>query len=132
MARRHLLACLLLAALLSGCMLISGEQASSDVQTGSGNLSRSFVSAEGTQEQTIATGYVGTLSVIAIVSVHQGDLRVEVMDPDGSVVLSVQGRSNEQITRSGNVPTDAEGRLRYRVTATGARDGAYQILFQRQ
>lgn len=122
----------LAALLLGGCMLVSGEQGSSDVQPDSGNVSSSFVSAEGSQERSLATGRGGTFNVITIVAVQQGDLRVEVLDPSGSVVLAVQGRPNEQVTRTGSVPSDAQGNLRYRVSARGARDGSYQLLFQRQ
>jgi len=123
---------LLAALLLGGCMIVSGEQSSSDVQPDSGNVSSSFVGAEGAQEGSLAMGRGGTFNVIAIVSVGQGDLRIEVLDPSGSVMLAVQGRPNEQVTRSGSVPTDPQGNLRYRVSARGARNGAYQILFQRQ
>jgi hypothetical protein len=43
----------------------------------------------------------------------------------------VQSRPDEQITRRGDVLTDEQGRLHYRVIARGARNGAYQLLYQR-
>ena len=120
-----------LALLLNGCLLMSGEQSTTDTQATSGNFNTTFVSAEGGQERTIQTG-VGsaTLSVIAWVRVQQGELRIELLDPNGAVAISIQGRPDEQITKSGNVPTDSEGNLRYRVIARGARNGGFQVLYQ--
>ncbi len=123
---------LVLGLLLSGCMIASGEQTSSDTPENGGNLSTTFVSAEGSEERTLSTGAPGELNVITIVTVSQGSLQIELLDPQGSVIYAVQGRPQEQVTKSGNVPTDAEGRLRYRVSATGARNGGFQILYQRQ
>lgn len=127
----RLLALCVLALALSGCMLVSGERVSADTQAAGGNISASFVSAEGTETRTLATGTPGQLEVIAIVSVDRGELRLDILDPNGSVVFSVQGRPQEQVTRSGSVPTDAEGNLYYRVVTQGARNGNYQILYQR-
>lgn len=122
----------LLAAALSGCLLASGQQVSSDTQPQTGNISASFVSAEGSRDQEIATGIPGNLDVIAIVTASQGTLQIDVIDGNGAVQLSVQSRPNETITRSGTVSTNATGTLRYRVSAQGARDGSYQLLYQRR
>lgn len=121
----------LVALLLSGCLLVSGEQTSSDTPLEGGNLSTTFVSAEGSEERVINTGAAGTLNVITIVSINQGQLVVELIDAQGSVIYSVQGRAGEQVTKSGSVPTDDQGQLRYRINATGARSGGIQILYQR-
>jgi hypothetical protein len=120
-----------LALLLSGCLLMSGEQSTADTQATGGNFNTTFVSAEGGQERTIQTG-VGpaTLSVIAWVRVQQGELRLELIDPNGAVAISIQGRPDEQITKIGNMPTDSEGKLHYRVIARGARNGGFQVLYQ--
>lgn len=116
---------------LSGCMLISGEATTIDQQGGAGNLSTQFVSAEGSEERTFQASEVnGQLQVIAIVAVESGDLSIELLDPSGSVVFSVAARPGAQITRSGVVPTDATGKLRYRVVTRGVRNGNYQLLFQ--
>jgi len=124
-----LLCCLGL--LLGGCMLVSGGQTASDTHPTGGNLSASFVSAEGEELQTLATGAgPTTMNVIVIMSVQQGELRLELLDPSGSVALAVEGRPDEQITKSGNIATDAQGNLRYRVIARGARNGGYQLLYQ--
>lgn len=121
----------LLGLLLSGCLLVSGERTSSDTPQEGGNLSTTFVSAEGDAERVIETGAPGMLNVITIVTVSQGQLQIDMLDPDGSVVYSVQGRPQDQVTKSGNIPTDDEGNLRYRVIARGARSGGFQILYQR-
>jgi hypothetical protein len=118
-------------ALLAGCMLISGEQTLSDTQPGGGNLSASFVSAEGSDLHTLDIGGTAReVQVIAIVAIESGDLSLDLLKPDGAVVFSTDGRPNDQITRSGSVPLDNQGRLRYRVRASGARNGSYQILYQ--
>lgn len=116
---------------LSSCMLTSGEQTLADSQPNGGNVSTTFVSADGetVRELTIGAG-VSRLQVIAIVEVAQGELRIELLDADGAVVFAVQGRPNQQISRSGFVETDAKGVLRYRVVARGARNGSFQILYQ--
>lgn len=116
---------------LSSCLLTSGGITSTDTQAAAGNLSASFVSAEGQDERTLDVGEQSQLSVITIVSVAQGQLRIDILDPNGSVVLSVQGRPNEQVTKSGTVQTDANGALHYRVIAQGARNGSYQVLYQK-
>jgi len=110
---------------------MSGGATSTDTQAAAGNVSASFVSAEGQDERTLDVGEQSQLSVIAILSVAQGELRVDILDPNGSVVLSVQGRPNEQVTKLGTVQTDANGELHYRVMAQGARNGSYQVLYQK-
>ncbi|KAB8139678.1 hypothetical protein F8S13_27190 [Chloroflexia bacterium SDU3-3] len=124
-------AALLAALALSGCVLYSGEVSSSDTLAGGGNVSTSFVSAEGSDERQLATGGTGDVDVITIVSAAEGTLTVDLLDPTGAVVFSVSNRSREPVTRSDTVPTDAEGILRYRITATGARNGSFQLLYQR-
>jgi hypothetical protein len=117
--------------ILSGCLLVSGEQTSADAQPTGGNFSTTFVSAEGGQERTIATGAgPATLNVITTLRVQQGELRVEMLAPSGAVALSVQGRPDEPVTKLGNVPTDNEGNLRYRIIARGARNGSIEVLYQ--
>jgi len=120
-----------LALLLSGCLMMSGEQTSADAQPTGGNLSTTFVSAEGGQERTIETGAGPTmLNVIATVKVQQGELQLEVLAPNGGVVLSVQGRPDEAVTKLGKAPTDSEGKLHYRIIARGARNGSYEVFYQ--
>src|SRR5262245_44145798 len=88
-----LVACTLLALLASGCLMVSGEQTSVDAQPTGGNFSTTFVSAEGGEDRTIATGAgPTTLNVIAAVRVQQGELRLEMIGPDGAVALTIQGR----------------------------------------
>ena len=124
--------CSLFSVLLSGCLLVSGERSSSDSQPAGGNFTTSFVGADGQDERTIDTGAAGaTLRVFVIVKVERGELRVEMLNPDGAVVFSTQARPDQSTTRTGSVVTDDQGQLRYRVTTRGARNGSYQVLYQR-
>ena len=122
-----------LALLLSGCLLVSGERPSVDSSLPDrGNISTSFVSAEGDGERSVETDAAGAkLNAIVFVKAERGELRVELLNPNGDVAFSVQSRPDEQVTRSGGVLTDSQGRLRYRVIARGARNGSYQVLYQR-
>jgi hypothetical protein len=65
------------------------------------------------------------LNAIVIVQAERGELQLELLNADGSVALAVKGRPDESVSRSGSVQTDTTGRLRYRVTAAGARNGSY-------
>jgi hypothetical protein len=121
-----------LALLLTGCLLTSGERPSMDALPDGGNVSSTFVGANGNGERTVETGANGaTMNAIVIVQAERGELRLELLNPDGNVAFSVQARPDEQVTRRGDVLTDAQGRLRYRVIAQGARNGGYQVLYQR-
>jgi hypothetical protein len=124
--------CSVLSVLLSGCLLVSGERASTDTLADGGNISSMFVGADGSAERSVETGAAGaTLNTIVIVQAERGEVQVDVLNPDGSVVFAVKSRPDEQVTRQGSVQTDENGRLRYRVTARGARSGSYQVLYQR-
>ncbi|MEN9935687.1 MAG: hypothetical protein RLZZ387_2266 [Chloroflexota bacterium] len=114
-------------------MLASGQRVSTDAGEQAGNHSTMFVSAEGAEVRSLSTGISGAeLRVIIILEAEQGELRLDMLDANGAVALSAQSRPDEQVTRSGSVAVDAEGELRYRVSASGARNGGYQILYQRQ
>ncbi|MFO7169144.1 MAG: hypothetical protein DIU80_014065 [Chloroflexota bacterium] len=124
--------CACFVALASGCMLVSGERVNEDISPEAGNRSASFVSAEGEALHELRTGAPDAeLRVIVILEAEQGELRLDLLD-DGEVTLSARSRPDEQVTRSGTAATDSEGVLRYRVAARGARNGGYQILYQRQ
>ena len=119
---------ILVALALSGCMLISGETTTIDLVAGGGNLSTTFVSAEGEAERVLELGQPALeLQVIAMVEVASGDLELALLQPDSAVAFVVASRPDTQVTRSGWVRADAAGRLRYRVSARGARDGALQL-----
>lgn len=124
--------CSLFSVLLTGCLLTSGERPSMDALPDGGNVSTTFVGATGNAERTVETGASGaTMNAIVIVQAERGELRLELLNPDGNVAFAVQARPDEQVTRRGDVLTDAQGRLRYRVIAQGARNGGYQVLYQR-
>ena len=128
----HFVLCSLFSVLASGCLLTSGERPSVDVLPDGGNVSTTFVGADGNGERTVETGaHSTTMNAIVIVQADRGELRLELLNPDGNVAFSVQARPDEQVTRRGDVLTDEQGRLRYRVIAQGARNGGYQVLYQR-
>ncbi len=115
-------------------MMTSGEQSSVDAQPAGGNFSTTFVSAEGEEVRTLATnGGAAPLNVTVIIEVEQGELRLEMLSPEGVVVFAVQGRPGEQreVVRSGVIEANAQGELRYRLVARSARNGGYQVLYQR-
>jgi hypothetical protein len=127
----RLLLCALLLWTLAGCVLVSGEETTIDLQGGSGNLSTSFVGAEGREERSVAVGDgPSEVQVIAILALESGDLQIELLQPDGGLAFAVEGRPDAEVTRSGLVRADAQGQIRYRVTARGARNGAFQLFFQ--
>jgi hypothetical protein len=112
-------------------MLVSGQETSEDTQEAGGNVSTVFVSAEGAEERSLSVGSAATLNVIASVTVDQGDLRLEVLNPDGSVACSAISQPRQNIVCTSSVATDEQGRLRYRVAAREARNGSFQLLYQR-
>lgn len=121
----------LLVPALAGCALLSGEETTIDLQDGTGNLSTSFVGAEGSEERTVqVSDGPAELQVIAILSVASGDLQIDLVQPDGALAFAVSARPDAQVTRSGLVRTDDTGQIRYRISARGARDGVYQLFFQ--
>jgi hypothetical protein len=110
---------------------MSGEETTIDLQAGGGNVLTTFVSAEGTEERTLDIGAPGAeVQVIAVVEVDSGDLELSLIEPDGGLAFALAARPATQITRSGAVVADAEGLVRYRVRAQGARDGSYQLFVQ--
>jgi hypothetical protein len=128
---RGLLITLSLLVTLSGCLLVSGEATTIDLAGGVGNLSSSFVSAEGSEERTVQVSDGPTeLQVIAIVAIESGDLEIELLQPDGAQAFAVAGRPDTQVTRSSLVRSDETGQVRYRISARGARNGGYQLFFQ--
>ena len=115
---------------LAGCLLLSGPRQSSDRTEGGGNVSVQFVSAEGNETRQVqAADTETTLTVTVFARVERGQLRIEILDPQGSVVLPIEGTAEEKVARA-TVPTDANGILRYRIRATGAQRGGFQILYQ--
>ncbi len=117
--------------LLAGCLQISGEITTIDLGPDGGNVSTSFVGAEGSAERTLALDRPGVAAqVIVMVEVRSGDLEVSLLQPDGAVAFVTASRPGAQVTRSGVVRADEAGRIRYRVSARGARDGAFQVFVQ--
>lgn len=130
--RRPLLAlgCALLLLSLSGCFLIAGPTQSADSTAEGGNVYVGFVSAEGSETRTVPTTFAGQpLRVTVIAQNQRGQLRIEVLDPNGAVVFAVEGTAEERWSQ-GEVATNAAGEFRYRVRATGAQRGSFTILYE--
>jgi len=120
----------LLALSLSGCLLVAGEQASTDVTGDGGNVYATFVSADGVETRSVPTEFLNQpLRVNVSARTAQGQLGIEVLNPDDSVAFVVDAQAEDQLN-GGTVTTNAAGEFRYRVRASGAQDGEYQILFQ--
>ncbi len=118
--------------LLAACMLVSGDRLSADVRPDAGNVTRTFLGAEGSEEHAVPIGKgAATLQTIVILELQQGEMRLEMLNAGGSVAFAVQSRPGDQVSRAGVVQLDETGTLRYRVITRGARDGGYQILYQR-
>ena len=116
--------------LLAGCLLIAGGQQSADRAEDGGNVSVHFVSAEGTEvRQVKAADAAATLKVTVFARVERGPLRIEVLDPQGSGQIILEGTPEQPVAR-GTVQTDADGVLRFRIKATGAQRGGFQLLYQ--
>lgn len=91
----------------------------------------SFVSAEGQEVRSLKIAEdARTIQVIVIVEVESGDLRIDLLRPDGAVEFAVEGRADSPVTRTSEIQTDDQGYIHYRLLAQGARGGSYQLLFQ--
>lgn len=127
---KHLFLILLVMPLLSGCLLIAGEQASNDNTADGGNVYVTLVSADGNEVRRVPTRFRNrALTVFVSARNEQGQLRIEVLNPDNSAVLVVDAQPSDQ-TKPGVVTTNAAGEFRYRIRATGAQNGEFQILYQ--
>ncbi len=123
---------LLLAMLLSGCLLMSGEQTSFTRQEGISHLRTAFVSAEGETVRTIQVAEgPAAVQVVVIATLASGDLQLDLLHPDNTVAFTVIVPSNTQVTRTARVQASDQGYIRYRVAAREARDGSYQLLMQK-
>jgi hypothetical protein len=113
-------------------MLVAGREQTLRVDEQRGELRVGFVSAEGSDERLLEAGAPGTLDVLASARVERGDLRLEVLRPDGTLALRVVANADGSLVGTGMVSTDEQGRLRYRVYARNARDGSYGLTFERR
>jgi hypothetical protein len=89
---------------LQACMLASGERASTDIRPDAGNVTRTFLGAEGSEVYAVSIGDgEALLQVIAILELQQGEMRLELLNAGGSVAFAVQSRPGDQVSRSGMV-----------------------------
>jgi hypothetical protein len=133
MVRRSIYVILALLSLLSlsGCLLTSGGETVSDLRPDGGNISVQFVSADGEELRTLPTSNASSeVSVTVFVSAETGELRIDILNPDGAVAFSTQSRPGQGITRTGRAQTNANGELQYRIVARNARKGNYEVFYQ--
>jgi hypothetical protein len=130
----RLLAAAGLLALLGGCTLSSGQQTTTGKGPGGGSFAVEFVtsdSMEGASEETIQIAdHEVLVSVICTASIKKGGLQIEILKPDGSAALTLKGQTTRENVATALVRTDAEGRLRYRISTSEAHGGAYRIVYQ--
>lgn len=121
---------LVLVLLLTGCFLASGQRSSSDSTPDGGNVYEAFVSADGTQTRSVPTTFnAQPLRVTVSARTDRGQLRIEILDPEDSVVMALDAQPDEQF-RDTVVATNDAGEFRYRIRATGAQNGEFLILYQ--
>ncbi|MGB9737761.1 hypothetical protein [Chloroflexus sp.] len=114
--------------LLTGCLLITGEQTTVSLQGSAANILTTFVSAEGADEYRVPALPPNTeVQAIVFLSVESGDVQIDLIQPDGAVSFVLASRPGSQVTRSGPIRSDDQGQIRYRLTARNARNGEVQI-----
>lgn len=122
---------LLIALLATGCMITSGGRETSDLRPEAGSLSVSFVASEGEQNRALLIGARSTtVNVTVFAQADSGDLRIDVLQPDGSVAFAVEARPDERVSRTGSVQTSEAGELGFRVVARNARRGSFDLFYQ--
>ncbi|MBA3947314.1 MAG: hypothetical protein H0X37_22495 [Herpetosiphonaceae bacterium] len=120
----------MLVPLLSGCLLMSGPRESADRATDGGNVRVDFISAEGTETRHVQAADGPTkLALIVSAQVERGQLRIVMLNPQGAQVLVLEGTPEQHVAQV-VVPTDDKGNLTYRIQATGAHHGGFEILYQ--
>jgi type 1 fimbria pilin len=109
---------------------MAGSQESSDSTTDGGNVYVSFVSSDGTETRSVSTPFPDQQVELTVSArTDAGQLRIEILDPQDSVVMALDAQPTEQY-RPATVTTDESGNFRYRIRATGAQNGEFQILYQ--
>ncbi len=127
---RHILYLAVLVPFVSSCLLMSGPRESADRATDGGNVRVDFISAEGTETRHVqAADGAKKLALIVSAQVERGQLRLVVLNPQGTQVLVLEGTPEQRVAQV-VVPTDDKGNLTYRIQATGARHGSFEILYQ--
>src|SRR5918998_3494235 len=83
---------------LSGCLLIAGGQQSADRAEDAGNVSVEYVSMDGAEVRSVnAADTAASLLVTVFARTERGQLRIEVLDPQGSAVFVVEGTPEEAV-----------------------------------
>ncbi len=120
----------LLLPLLLGCAnyLVAGVEVDQFLGEESGYFQASFVSADGSidLELPVAEGPV-TVVLTATVSVQQGSLSLILPGEDEEPRLVLESADGKAQRETLTLQADEFGRIPYRVTARGARDGLYRL-----
>jgi hypothetical protein len=107
----------------TGAQSSSRQNASGGVETV--RISKANGSAE--QEIEIESGGGLILEADVTLSVGKGTYRIELLDEEGQVTLSLEASDGQAVSGHGQMVADAFGEANYRVTATEAEDVEYTI-----
>jgi hypothetical protein len=133
--KRHHCAGLLLAFILlltacEGGFTATGSSERSHTTVNSGWIEKSIRKANGSATQKIEIEWPGRrLETNVTLEVGGGTFRIELLDGEGNVTLSVEATPGRPVSDSGFMKADAFGDARYRVTAVEAKDVKYRIEF---
>ncbi|MCD6552867.1 MAG: hypothetical protein J7M16_02520 [Anaerolineae bacterium] len=93
-----------------------------------GDLTVKIKKANGSSTQDIEIGDSGLiLDTDVTLTVGEGVFRLELLDGEGDVTLTLEARDGQTVSGSGRMVTDSFGDARYRVTAADARNVEYRF-----
>lgn len=93
-----------------------------------GDLTVKIKKANGSSTQEIEIGGSGlTLDTDVRLSVEEGTFKLELLDSEGDVTLTLEAREGQTLSGSGRMVTDSFGDAQYRVTATEAKNVEYHF-----
>jgi hypothetical protein len=129
--RTKVLGLLVLVLVLASCAGYTemGAKSSSHQGMSGGDLMVEISKANGTSTKTIevegSSGLV--MEVDVILAVGKGSYKIELLDEDDQVTLTLEAKDGETVSGHGQMVTDAFGEANYRVTAVEAEEVAYAL-----
>jgi hypothetical protein len=93
-----------------------------------GDLTVKIKKANGSSTQEIEVGSSGlTLDTDVTLNVGEGTFKLELLDREGDVTLTLEARDGQTVSGTGRMVTDSFGDAQYRVTATEAKNVEYHF-----
>jgi hypothetical protein len=126
---------MLLALLLTGCYLASGEEVETVPLSpnGDGELSVAFVTADGTSLEELLIGEADvSIRLLVSAEVEWGELVIEFLNADDAVGWAVESRYGRPGQGIHYLRSDENGLVRYRLRVHEARNGSYTIRYRVQ